>query len=364
MSRWSGLIASVVPLALMATAVPCSCQDVRPDGVHLELRVLDQEGQPLNAVTVRIQEDVPKPQPWDEYIQEEEASPQAEQDDKEAPEADGAEADKKAETKAETKLEVDRRGHLDLDLAPGAWALTFSRPGYHDLELRHVEVRIPEDPDIRKSKLAPVRVMMQPRPETTLTEAEQEAMDALRPRMVEAPPLEMRFQAEGRRKNLRARGVLTVTNTGDEPLQLPVEIDSLDAPWTPSSLLFHLRIAFEGSEVGFDETFVCEPAADTCQELAPGESVEVEIPLRHEPSYRVGQAVRTTWDRAGNLAAVLSAYLVYPHPADQRQETRTRPVEESFRVLIKEPRKSLTRPRPAASSSRVPAPPAPRAGGG
>lgn len=287
-------------LVLLLTVAHTAAQQGGPERVHLELRILDERGNPLGGAVVTV--------------------------------LGGG---------SEQHLEGDRKGHLGLDLTPASYVLVVSRPGYHDLELRGVEIRIPENPERRKTKLRPLRVMLQPRAPVAGTgrEAEGEVSAPLRPRVVEPPSLAIRFEPQGLRKGLQARGVLTLTNQGGTALRLPLNPDSLEAPWTPETLLLKTHISMEGSEVGFDAAFACEPQAGTCQELAPGESAQVLLELRHLPSDGVGLDVQAPWDRSGALDGKVSAYLIYPEQPGESREVRTRTVEAHFHVTIKEPRR-------------------------
>lgn len=279
MKTWTKLLglalsaaAATWPLAAASVAVP------------IELRVVDAAGQPLDGVEARVE--------------------------------DGSGS---VHTHRTTLL-----GEMALVLPAGNYVLTFSRSGFYDLVLEDFEIDPPEDPRELVSAFEPVRVMMHRR------RGPDDDQHAESPPDAGIPDLEVSFRPRGRLFLHRpARGVFTLRNLGDEPLRLPLE---RRLHWTPEAHTLRLYVDIEGTEVAFDEMFVC-PTREACRELAPQQSIEVPVQLNSTRSYSVGKSEATTWSHVGRFEGVAGVQLILPRAASAAP-IRTRPVEVGFEVEV------------------------------
>lgn len=219
-------------------------------------------------------------------------------------------------------------GDLAVEKSPGTYDLRFSLNDYYDLVVRGVEIAPIPEPRTGSSPASHLRVMMIPK-----VHFERDLV-IVGPTYVEAPLLRVSFQATNPVENQQARGTVTITNVGDQAQIVPL---GREFKWTPETLLMRLQVEIEGSDVWYDQPFVCEPSKKTCRELQPGQSVDVPIELQSRASYGRPEWQPARWDAGGEpLDGVVRAYLVYPESGGdpERRGAYTREVEAAFEVTV------------------------------
>lgn len=304
-------------IALGFSMLTLAAQAVEPETAHLQVRVVDREGRPLSRVAAIVR----------------------------GPDADSIEHVSTASTAVRVPLGDPARilrggllGRFDLDLPPAVYDIAFTRLGYYDLELRGVEIEIPDSPR-RIDRLEPLRVMMQPRRDLT---AEPESATPL---VVHPPSLEISFRTtKPPVRSIAASGLVTFTNVGETPMLLPLE---QDFEWQPDrTLVVRLMLEIEGTDVAFDEYFGCgslrldrsvtprRPVFQRCRRLAPGESAEVPVRLSSKLGYSVGLSRPAIWGDSGSYEGRVAASFIQPHSEDGAPPV-SREIESAFELTIR-----------------------------
>ncbi len=298
---WLRILAVVV----LAVTVPASAQMAAPESARLIIRIVGHDGRPLNGVKAVVR---------------------------------GADLSNASSSSASSAMLVGL-GHparilhggllglLELELSPETYDFAFTRAGYYDLELRGVRIEIPDSP-LRIEELEPLRVMMHPRLDL---DAEPENTQPL---YLDAPSMKIAFRpTKPPIRATKARGMVTLTNTGTAPILLPVEHDFR---WRPGqTLVLRIMLGVENTDIALDEHFGCRPTGGSCRRLAPGESVDVPVELRSERLYSAGLSSPALWGEAGRYEGTISAYLIHPYELEE-QPTYSRRVEAPFQVSIKD----------------------------
>jgi len=251
--------------------------------VPLELRVIDEDGRPLGGVWVTIESEEPP-----------------------------------------RTLRGTLLGEHLFELREGSHQLRLSHPSTYDVVLSGFEINPPQDPKRLKSVLEPLRIMMQRR-----RDIEEDGPSQAK-RKLGVPNLAITFSPEGRLVSQRpAIGVITLRNTGSGSIQMPYERTSM---WTPDSLTSRLTVQIEGTDLLFDEFFLCLPS-DSCLELAPGQEIEWPVSLNDAQSYSTGKSEPAIWPRAGFFGGKVGVELILPQRSAETPST-THPVEASFTVEV------------------------------
>lgn len=279
---------------LWLAAVAAVSAPAEAAAAHIELRIVDDYGEPLDGVSVEVRG-----------------------------------------SGLEKTYDGGLSGRLGLSLPVGVYELRFSRPDFYELALLGIEIEPPEGPQALPAPFEPLRVMLTRR---LILERD---LPVIGPRYVDPPPLEISFRPQGTAvRGQPAHGVITLRNSGEQPVQLPLD---RQFQWTPQTLLMRLVVAIDGSDAAFDEPFVCLPPKG-CQELPPGGSIEVPVRLNSQRAYLQQESQPTAWNSSGDLAGTVGAYLVFPQGAAE-VPTYTRSVEASFQITVQPGTTGLTESR-------------------
>lgn len=233
------------------------------------------------------------------------------------------------------EFQQTRSGGLDgqilFNLPAGQYDLSFSRPNFYETLIRDVRVEIVEDPKLRKEQVGPLRILMQRRLSF------EKDLIVIGPKYVDAPSLEVGFEPSPPAVQLRpARGIVTLTNRGSEPIEIP---QSRDYEWTPELRIMYIFIELRDRDAYYDQPFACIPGQD-CHSLQPGESIEISVQLILRTGYSAGQRIPTNWEE-GESSGRVGVYFVLPGLSphelytSHKVHTYTRTVETPFTITVR-----------------------------